>query len=33
VREGFGELVETTFPQLPILAYPSIEISEGLGAK
>jgi hypothetical protein len=33
VREGFAELVETTCPQLTILAYPGIEISEGIGAK
>lgn len=29
-RQGLGELVQTAFPQLPVLAYPRIDISERL---
>lgn len=32
-REGFAKLVKTSFPQLPILAQPGIEVSEWLSAK
>lgn len=32
-RQGFAKLVETTSPQLPILAQPGIQVPEGLRAK